>query len=223
MKRELILILLLGILLANLSFVSAITGSIGNARMILHAEQGDEIEKYVLVKNVNDVAVDIEITASGDLADYVDIQDEEFSLEAGEEKKAYFTIQVKKAGTTETKINVKFTPQEGKNGVGLSSTIVIIAEKSSWFDWGSSDEEDEECEGDSCNTDESEEGVSVTTGKVVSNSGISTGMLIAFSTTGIVFIALVVLLVLMFRKTKNKKNIREKEGKIKLRKRSGNK
>ena len=214
--RRILPVLLLIVLLVSMVSVSAITGSIGNARMILHAEQGDTIEKSVLVKNVNDVAVDIELTASGDLADYVDIQDEKFTLRAGEEKKAYFTIEVKKAGTTETKINVKFTPQEGKNGVGLSSTIIIIAEESSWFDWGSSDDED--CVGDSCEVDEN--GTIITTGKVVSDSRISAGVIVALLTSGIVFIALVFLLVLLYRKTNNNKKIKGR--KIKLKKRSGN-
>ena len=134
---KLILAVLFFFILVSPVFVSAITGSIGNARMILRAETGDEIEKYVLVKNVNDVAIDVQISVSGDLAEHIDIQDESFTLEAGDEKKAYFTVDVKKSGTSESKINVQFTPVDGGNGVGLSSTVIVIAEgdDSGWFNW----------------------------------------------------------------------------------------
>ena len=101
--------------------VSAITGSIGNARMILRPDIGDTIERSILVKNVNEVALDIELSAAGDLADEIEIIDSEFQLAAGAEKNAKFKIEVKKKGTTESKINVKFSPTDGGNGVGLSN------------------------------------------------------------------------------------------------------
>lgn len=125
------------ILLTLFIFVSnvyAITGSIGNARMVLRLELGDKIEKSILVKNINDVPVNVELTAIGDLEDFITIKDKSFSLDPHEEKKAFFTIDVKKGGTTETKINVKFSPTDGGNGVGLSSTILVITEneESNW-------------------------------------------------------------------------------------------
>ena len=117
------------IIILMLSFVSsvyAITGSIGNARMILRPEIGDSIEKSILVKNVNDIAVDIELSITGDLVEDIKIKDNKFRLNAGDEKKAFFTIDIRNYGTTETKINVKFIPIDGGNSVGLSSTIIII-------------------------------------------------------------------------------------------------
>jgi len=121
-------VVVLVLLLSLVGSVYAITGSIGNARMILRPDIGDTIERSILVKNVNDVALDIEVTASGDLIDDIEIIDSEFRLEAGEDKKAFFKIEVKRAGTSENKINVKFSPVDGGNGVGLSSTIIIIPE-----------------------------------------------------------------------------------------------
>ena len=120
------------IIILMLSFVSsvyAITGSIGNARMILRPEIGDSIEKSILVKNVNDIAVDIELSITGDLVEDIKIKDNKFRLNAGDEKKAFFTIDIRNYGTTETKINVKFIPIDGGNSVGLSSTIIIIPEE----------------------------------------------------------------------------------------------
>jgi len=139
MVKKIIFVFLAGLLILNImSSVYGITGAIGNARMVLRAKTGDKIEKSILVRNVNDIAVDISLKASGDLEDYIEIKDKEFRLNSGEEKKAYFTINVKKEGTTESKIDVKFTPVDGSNGVGLSSTIIVIAEKSN----GSGDSEE---------------------------------------------------------------------------------
>jgi|SRR3989344_5403341 len=108
--------------------VSAITGTIGNGRMILRMEQGEKIEKYILVRNTNDVTIDIILSVSGDLEESITIKDDSFSLAPDEEKKAYFDLVASKGGTTETKINVQFSPSDGGNGVGLSSTIVVITD-----------------------------------------------------------------------------------------------
>lgn len=114
-------------LLVMFSFsVYALTGSIGNARMILKVEVGDTLNKYVLVKNVNDEAININISVSGNLTKDVTLKDESFVLQAGEEKKAYFSIKARKAGNYETRINVKFSSLgEEKQGVGLSSVIIL--------------------------------------------------------------------------------------------------
>lgn len=136
LKKIVPLIFILLLTISMIASVSAITGSLGNARMVLSKDEngnpikvGDKIEKSILVKNVNNVSLDIKLSPSGDLAGSIDIQDKEFTLDAGEEKKAYFTISVTKEGTTESKIDVTFTPLVGKNGVGLSSTIIVIAGK----------------------------------------------------------------------------------------------
>lgn len=198
--------ILICLILANLISVSAITGSIGNARMILRGEQGDSFDKYVTVKNVNDVPLDIELSASGDLADYVDIKDEKFTLAAGEEKQAQFTIKAAKAGTTETSINVQFRPQDGKTGVGLTSTVIIIAEKNSLFgDLFGNDEEDKDNNGN--NDDSSLEGNSQT-------SKLSPAIMIILAITLIITAILIYLIVMLYKKA-NKKINRGKIIKIK--------
>lgn len=144
-KKSVGVFLLLMLCVFSISSVVAITGSIGNARMILRAETGDTLEKYILVKNVNDIALDIELSAVGDLAEYIKIQEDKFTLEPNSEKMAYFTVKVKKSGTTEGKINVMFAPTDGGSGVGLSSTVIVIAEgedDNSWFGWGDNDKPD---------------------------------------------------------------------------------
>lgn len=114
------------ILLLTISSASAITASIGNSKMVLRSPPDVEVEKYILVKNVNNVSVTIEMIVNGDLKDNVKLKDNNFTLSPGEDKKAYFTIKADNEGSYTTKINVKFTPEKG-NAVGLSSTIIFIA------------------------------------------------------------------------------------------------
>jgi len=118
----------------GLVFAEKITGSIKSGKMIIRADQGDKIERYLFVENTNDVVINIELSATGDLEDYVDFKDDKFTLQPGEGKKAYFTVEAKKAGTTETTINVKFIPADGGNGVGLRSSVFIIAEDKGLID-----------------------------------------------------------------------------------------
>ncbi|MBS3081122.1 hypothetical protein J4221_06635 [Candidatus Pacearchaeota archaeon] len=127
-KNRILFSLIIVVLL--ISYVQAITGSIGNARMVLRLKQWEKIEKCILVKNVNDVAVNVGVSQTGELAEYINLKDKEFSLEPKTEKKACFDLMAAKSGTTESKINIKFAPVDGKNGVGLSSTIIVIAEES---------------------------------------------------------------------------------------------
>lgn len=134
---------LLVIFIAVIGMVSsiyAITASIGNARMVLRTNVGDTIERSVLVKNVNNVTVKISSFASGDLASDMILKDANFTLEANQEKNIDFKVKIAKNGTTETKINIAFSPTDGKSGgVGLSSTIIIIAGGESADDSGVTD------------------------------------------------------------------------------------
>lgn len=116
------------VVLFSISAASAITASIGNSRMILYPEPGQSIDKYILVKNVNNVSVQIDLTVSGDLADGIKIKDNNFTLQPGDEKKAYFTVTPKVEGTTQTHILVRYTPPQG-SGVGLTSTVIVVASK----------------------------------------------------------------------------------------------
>lgn len=113
--------------------VFAVTGSIGNSRMIINAKTGDVIERTILVKNVNNISVRIEMYSDGDLASDLKIENANFTLEPGKEKKVNVSIKVTKEGSTETRVNVRFTGIGEKGGVGLTSTIIINAEKGSLF------------------------------------------------------------------------------------------
>lgn len=132
------------LVLANSIMLSAVTGSMGNARMILYPEvngwTNTVIEKSILVKNVNDMPINITLELDENSSNFIELIDKSFILESGEEKKAQFEVKVKKEGKYEGRINVFFRPIEGKeSGVVLSSTIVVIATK----DNGYEDDEEE--------------------------------------------------------------------------------
>lgn len=213
-KTGVVILFFVLVSISLISYASAITGSIGNARMVLRVETGDTVEKYILVKNINDVPIDVKVTAAGDLADDIEILDDEFTLEPNSERKAYFRVKIKKEGTTESNINIQFTPEEG-NGVGLSSTVIIIAKGE-----GEWDEED--------NTEEDtvEDGlVSVSLGGTGENknndSGMSKQVIISIIVTIIVFVIFIIVLVLycmQIKKMEEAKKESEKEVKKEVKK-----
>ena len=201
----------------------AITASIGNARMVLRADVGDVLDKYILVRNINNVSVDIVLTASGDLADDITIKDSNFTLEPGDEKNAYFTLKVTKPGMTESKINVQFTPTGQKNGGGLSSTIIVIANDTGSDNSDNTDNTDTTDNTDA-STDTSDSSSSTATSTSVTGM-ISVGKdnkyLVPLIVTGVVALIFIVLLIIYYSRFKKKdekeieEQIREREKELK--------
>lgn len=109
--------------------VYGIVGRIGSPIMILRPEvQAGEtktIEKSILVRNVNDIAVNITLTPDSGLEDIVEILDNEFILQPEEFKDAEFIITLNDQYTHNGRIIVSFTPPEGP-GIKLSSKITIL-------------------------------------------------------------------------------------------------
>jgi hypothetical protein len=207
MKREAAFVFCLFMAILLLGQAMALTGSIGNARMVLRLEQGQEIEKYILVKNVNDVPLTINLTATGDLADYIKIKDNNFKLDPGKEKKAYFTIKAALSKTTTTSINVAFTPEEG-SGVGLSSTIITLVEN------GTNSETEE------TDPQEQENDETGTAGKVITGffSGFKLDSVsISLVITGIMLVIFIILIIVYFKKA-NKKGSQKQKREIKPKK-----
>ena len=188
--------LFIAILVLSIS-VYALTGSIGNARMVLKAEVGDTIQKYVLVKNVNDEAVNISLSASGNLTKETKILDNNFILQPGEDKKAYFTIKPRQPGTYETRISVQFSPLDKGNSVGLSSVIILIV-----YGQGELPEE-EAIEPEIDETIEENDNSGITGNVIFEEVDLSLIALIAMSLLTIVLIVLLIFLVT--RKSKLKK------------------
>ena len=190
-------LLMLTLLLAN---VLAITGSIGNARMVLNLQPGEEIEKYILIRNVNQEDLSINLTVSGDLEEYVTLKENNFEIKAGEEKKVYFTIVSPNPGTTETKINIVFIPKEG-NGVGLSSTIIVVAEGEATEKNTSKGILNWLIRGKNNSSNETVENNNSISGASVSIGSIEIGLL----STTIILAIFIILLVIYSKKVKNKK------------------
>ena len=120
-------LLLIG-LISSMPFVFSLTASIGNSRMVIRIAPGETIKKSILVKNVNDVPVNISLSVWGDLIDNIVLEESNFNLAPKDEKDFYFLIKADKEGSSETKINVIFTPEKG-NSVGLSSTIIVLSKE----------------------------------------------------------------------------------------------
>jgi len=186
-----------------LTFVSAekVTGQIGNSRMILRAEPGEKVERYILVKNVNNLPMTIKLSPAGDLEDKIKIQDKEFVLEPGAEKRARFTISSKEEGSTETKIGVCFVPEEG-NGVCLSSTVILIISGDSNQDDNSQDDQDDSDTGFSFNPS----GHAINTNSQQTKISTTTLFLISSGILAIILIALIV----YSTKKKTKKTVKER-------------
>lgn len=176
------LIALVLVLILQLSFISSLTGSIGNARVVLYPEVGffgTTLERTILVKNVNDYSINVSVNVAEEYKDVIKIIDSEFTLEPGEEKDAAFEIRIKKAGDYEYKVNVLFAPQNGNGaGVALSSTIIIHARGESNYDSDVIDNNNTYVIDDTNN-----------------NSNVSGAMIFALITTGILILALIFLVV----------------------------
>jgi len=212
MKKSVFVVVgILMILIVFGSFASALTASIGNAKMIVRANPGDEVRKSILVKNTNDVAVEISLESVGDIADWIDLDDETFILNPGAERKAWFTIDAKSSGSYEGRIQVGFssTEEDSKGGVGLSSVILLRVS-------GDEDNTDntDYTDGDEDTATNSSVNIGGTgTGNVISNSNseISAGTVLAVSSLILMIVLVVVLVFLAKKKSKiNKKRGKEK-------------
>lgn len=204
-RKEITLgIIVLAFLLVNSAMTSAITGSMGNARMVLYPQVDGskevKIEKTILVKNVNDVPINVTLVLDPEAEKFMQITDKTFIMEPNTEKKARFTVKVKNEGSYEGKINVFFKPVEGKDaGVVLSSTVIVIAKKNQ----NTQDTTDDTSSDTSDETDETDN--SGITGNVVGGSNgkkLSMGVIFLITTTVLLLIVLVALIVIAPKKLK---------------------
>lgn len=131
MKKYLLLVILL---LLSLSTVSALSASIGNAKMILRQNittgQANVIEKSILVRNINNESVIVELKPMEDMESLVTLKETEFMLQPNESRNAQFNITIYNPGTYRGNIGVSFKPENAgktESGVGLLSNIVVIA------------------------------------------------------------------------------------------------
>lgn len=125
------IIISLFLVLLMLPIANAITGSIGNAKAIIKTEvipgETTVLERTLLVKNVNDIPLNITLEPDDVLKDITEIFDEKFVLQPGEEKKARFNLNIERPGTYDGRISVFFTPGDKEAGVVLASNLIINA------------------------------------------------------------------------------------------------
>ncbi len=124
-----IMIVLSLIVLLSIGSISALNAKIGNGKVVLYAKVGDVIEKSVKVINDNNVSVNIELIADGDLKDQFKFKKANFTLAPNEETDATYSLKVTKEGKTTSYINVKFTAVGEKNGIILPASVIIFAQK----------------------------------------------------------------------------------------------
>jgi len=210
-KQGINLIVVLFIFILTLSgFASAkIIGSIGSGKMVLSKEfypqlwelNGKDtvtIEKYVIVKNVNDFPVNITLKLDEGAAEFIELVDETFILQPNTQENADFIVRVKEPGTYEGQIAILFKEVDGKSGVALPSSITVIAKEA-----GSYEQPDEEIE------DINDTGTTPTTGGV---SGVNEGTkpdigtIIMISSSVLLIVVLVFLVFLMKKSTSKRRN-----------------
>ncbi|MAG20038.1 hypothetical protein CL618_01230 [archaeon] len=149
-------IALILILVASLPFVSAIKGTIGNAKMILREDVGVEIDKSILVINDNDgdVTINLEVL---DIQDIVTLNEDNFVLEAGEEKNAGFIVKADEEGLYNGKIIVKFSSDDGN--VAVASNVILITSGYSNTNNDPDDTEPDDTNPDNTNPDDNNDPV----------------------------------------------------------------
>ncbi len=95
-KKSGLAVLLIAIFLINSVYVSAISASIGNARMVLYPEVNGwtttKIDKTIYTRNVNNQSVNVTLMIDSDSDPILEIIDESFILQPGEEKDAKFVV-----------------------------------------------------------------------------------------------------------------------------------
>ena len=118
------------VLIISSFLASALTASIGNARMILNytleKDKENVIEKTILVRNVNNVSVLVNLKPDAAIKDITEIPENNVTLEPNSDKDFIFRIRPTQPGEIEGKINVFFSDPSGKQtGVVLTSTIIM--------------------------------------------------------------------------------------------------
>jgi hypothetical protein len=181
----------------TINFTSAITGKIGNGRMVLYPELENGkaiVERSVRIINDNDVAVNVTLESDEDLREYVEIIDKGFILEAGEEKDAKFILTFEEEGDYEGRINVFFRGIDDKNGVALSSIIKAFVKGEGYYE----------------EKRENEENVPIT-GNAIDMPKISGGAIFMIITS-VMLVLVLILLIWAYNKKKSKKKRGVKNG-----------
>ena len=131
MKKILLTLLIIALIFP---IISALTGSIGNAKIIIQTQGNvpQTVEKTILVKNINSIPVEITLSLDEDAEEFIELIDENFTLQPNENKSARFLVHIDENKNYEGKIFVEFSA-DGESSVILPATVIVIAEDSNSF------------------------------------------------------------------------------------------
>lgn len=99
--------------------------NVGDTNLTVSGFVGDVINKTILVKNVNNVSVNISLTTQDN--DLI-ITDSSFVLQPGEEKQARFSGKINQLGKTQKKITVLFNA-DGRESKEANINIFIVGQQ----------------------------------------------------------------------------------------------
>lgn len=129
-KKMLAIFAVAMIIFLSFSVLAALTASISMPRMVLYQNitTGEilEFENSVGVINDNDHEVKINVEPIGVWKDRVVIEENEFTMQPGEEKDVYYNIKIEKAGYYEGKIVVTFSDNLSKDTLSMAQKLVVI-------------------------------------------------------------------------------------------------
>src|SRR3989344_4078583 len=148
------------VILGSLVYAAGVTGAIGNGVTVIprqNVEYGKQvvIDRELIIINKNDFRINVTLAVGNEIKDIIQLIDEEFPLDAKQEKKAKFKIILKDNYEHSGKINVYFKPNEG-NGVVLASKLTILGDK-----LNDEDNQDSENQDDTTNQTIDEDNVDV--------------------------------------------------------------
>lgn len=124
-----ILMILIAVFLI-LPLVSALLGSIGYAKTIIYPQGSlpQTIEKTILVKNINNVSVEITLSLDANGKEFLELIDDNFILQPNENKTARFLVYINDTINYEGNILVEFSAN-GESSVILPATIKVIQQQ----------------------------------------------------------------------------------------------
>lgn len=202
-----------GVLLMSAVFVivlavsaSAITGILGNSRAVLYPKVGfwgTTIDRTLEIRNENNVSINVKLEADNNSAKFIDIVDKSFTLDSGQTKNAAFKINIKSAGDYDLKVNVFYSPADGKGaGVVLTAEMIVHASK----DGGSSGSDSSSSDVSGSDNQSSHLPAAINLGFLKDKS--NTGIIFASVSTIILAVLLVLLISLNRRKKISKRSDR---------------
>ena len=128
-------------------------------------EVGESIEKSIKVFNKNDYPVTVNITISGELSKYIELDETFVELDADEERSIKFIITPNEVGETENTVNFLYQNEDGQ-GIGFISKIIVVASGEGVTDDSDDNQDSDQADDGTQNDDSIKNQTNSTGGKV---------------------------------------------------------